>query len=100
MCMSECLLTHLWIVCVCVQWCWRPEESVRSSGARVTGGCELTDVGAVSWTQVFYKSSLQLLLELKAFIMIESKAIWKIMKLVNTSLPWKWVYLYTFFYIY
>jgi hypothetical protein len=24
---------------------WRPEEGVRASGARVTGGCELPDMG-------------------------------------------------------
>lgn len=35
-------------VCVCVLMCswWSPEEAIRSSGAGVTGCCELPDVGA------------------------------------------------------
>lgn len=44
---------------------WRPEEGILSSGAEVTGGCELLDMSAGNETRVLCKSSMRPLKNLK-----------------------------------
>lgn len=56
-------------MCTCIYVCevpWRPEEEIESSGAGLTGGCELPDMGARNWT--WYSGRMQVLLVTDLFL--------------------------------
>ena len=48
----------MWVYTCEYRYLQRPEEDIRFSGAGVTIGCKLLDVGARNQTQAFYRSSI------------------------------------------
>lgn len=47
---------YVWCMCAWVQGLQKAEEDIISSGARLTGSCELLDVGAGTQTQDLCKN--------------------------------------------
>ena len=63
--MCICMSLYIYVVCMhaclcvyamCMQELTEPERTVGFPVTGVTGGCELSDVGAVNLTQVLWKS--------------------------------------------
>lgn len=54
LCLHVCACISLRVSCA-FKYLWKPKEGVRSAGAGVTGGCELSDGSVGNQTQTFFQ---------------------------------------------